>query len=144
VGGGTGQRLVSRFWQSLLAPVSESTHTHTHTHTHIQQNGVMSMRSFLPASQLSPLKYLARWSVFSPQDVHCTSIGKKMQPTSAPLSLGTTSLPPHSTVTWSRKRSRRRSATATSSLWRGGFAHAHHGVGTSFRTSKSSPGRSPA
>ncbi len=27
MGGGTGQRLISRFWQSLLAPVSESTHT---------------------------------------------------------------------------------------------------------------------
>ena len=59
------------------------------------------------------------------------------------LSLGATSLPPHSTVTWLQKRSQRRSPTATSSQWRGGFAHAHHGVGTSLRTSKSSPGRSP-
>jgi len=108
-----------------------------------QQNGVMSTRSFLPASQLSPLKYSARWSVFSPHNVHRTSIGKKTQPTSAPLSLSTTSLPSHSTAIWSQKRSRRRSTTATLSLWCGGFAHAHHGVGTSLRTSKSRPGRSP-
>ena len=49
---------------------------------------------------VSPLKYSARWSVFSPQDVHRTSIGKKTQPTSAPLSLGATSLPLHSMATW--------------------------------------------
>ena len=66
--------------------------------SNIQQNGTMSTKSFLPASHLLPLKYSVRWSIFSPQDVHHTSIGKKTQPTSTPLSLGATFLLSRSTV----------------------------------------------
>ena len=49
MGGGTGQRLVSRFWQSLLAPVSESTHTHVEMY---QISTILSWSELWPLLQL--------------------------------------------------------------------------------------------